>query len=172
MTTTIGASTSYPTTVPSLSETADIQVALRLLAYGTSSEPANDAGIIANSVFGKIKYPIQPNPVTKNSTATLTIAELLKYIVVSSPSSAINLTLPTGALSDSGITATGPVLAPNNSSFEWSIINTSSTAGATVTILPDTGHTIVGSAVVAIGTSAKFKTRKTATDTFVTYRIS
>jgi hypothetical protein len=55
MPTNIGTSTSYQAQAPSLSEVADIQVALRLLGYGTSSEPANDAGISANSVFGKIR---------------------------------------------------------------------------------------------------------------------
>lgn len=55
MTTTIGPSTSYQATVPALNEVADIQVALRLLAYGTPSDPPNNAGIAANSVFGKIR---------------------------------------------------------------------------------------------------------------------
>jgi hypothetical protein len=55
MTTTIGSSTSFPAIVPDLSATADIQVALRLLSYGTSSNPANDAAIETNSVFGKIR---------------------------------------------------------------------------------------------------------------------
>jgi hypothetical protein len=55
MTTSVGASTSYQLTVPSLSETADIQVALRLLSYGSSTDPANDAAIGANSLTGYIK---------------------------------------------------------------------------------------------------------------------
>jgi hypothetical protein len=55
MTTTIGPSTPYQLTVPALSETADIQVALRLLSYGTSGDPANDAGISSNSLVGYLK---------------------------------------------------------------------------------------------------------------------
>jgi hypothetical protein len=55
MPTNIGTSTSYIATVPALSESADIQVALRLLGYGSATEPINDAAISANSVFGKIR---------------------------------------------------------------------------------------------------------------------
>ena len=55
MTTTIGPSTPYQLTVPALSETADIQVALRLLSYGTSGDPANDAAIASNSLVGYLK---------------------------------------------------------------------------------------------------------------------
>jgi len=169
MTTSIGSSTSYAATVPALTEVADIQVALRLLAYGTSSDPANNAGIATNSVFGKIIYEVQPSPTAVNSTATLTIAQLLTYIITSAPTGAINLTLPTGTLSETGIQGAGTA-SPNNTAFDWSIINTSSTTGAT--LVAGTAHTIVGSATVAIGTSARFRTRKTATNTFVTYRIA
>jgi len=35
-----------------------------------------------------------------------------------------------------------------------------------------TAHTYVGNATVAITTSATFRTRKTAANTYVTYRIS
>lgn len=51
----IGTSTSYQTFAPLLSEVADIQVALRLVSYGTSSEPADNAAISSNSIFGKIR---------------------------------------------------------------------------------------------------------------------
>jgi hypothetical protein len=59
---------------------------------------------------------------------------------------------------------------PINGCFDWSIINTGTSSGA-VTLLAGTAHTIVGAAVVAIGTSAGFRTRKTAANTYVTYRI-
>jgi hypothetical protein len=55
MTTNIGSNTSFPAIVPDLTDTADIQVALRLLSYGLSSEPADNAAIETNSVFGKIR---------------------------------------------------------------------------------------------------------------------
>jgi hypothetical protein len=55
MTTNIGSSTSFAAIVPDLTDTADIQVALRLLSYGLSSDPADNAAIGTNSVFGKIR---------------------------------------------------------------------------------------------------------------------
>jgi hypothetical protein len=55
-------------------------------------------------------------------------------------------------------------------SFDWSVINLGSASGA-VTMTAGTDHTYVGSATVAIATSALFRTRKTAANTFVTYRV-
>lgn len=55
----IGSSTSYQLSVPALSDTADIQVALRLLAYGQSTDPTNDADIETNSLAGYLK-PLAP----------------------------------------------------------------------------------------------------------------
>lgn len=168
MTTSIGSSTSYPATVPALSEVADIQVALRLLAYGSATDPANDAAISTSSVFGKIIYRVQPNVTAITSTtATLTIAQLLTYIVQVTQTAAVTLTLPTGSLSDAGVQSG---TAANNTSFDWSIINTGTSLGA-ITVNAGTNHTLVGSGSIAIGTSARFRTRKTATNTFVTYRI-
>jgi len=168
MTTNIGSSTSFPAIAPSLSETADIQVALRLLSYGISTEPTADTDITINSIFGNIKYGVQPAPTTLSTTQTLTISQLLTKIIQASPTEAINLTLPSGSSVDSGIYVGTTV----NVSFDWSVINTSSTSGAVVTILAATGNTIVGSPTVAIGTSGIFRTRKTASNTFITYRIS
>ena len=109
----------------------------------------------------------QPAPTAIAASATLTIAQLLTGIVTTSGTVAITLTLPTGTLTDAGVT--GPAL-PVNGSFDWAVINTGTSSGA-VTVAAATGHTIVGSAAVAIGSSAGFRTRKTAANTFVTYRV-
>ena len=109
----------------------------------------------------------QPTPTAIAATATLTIAQLLTLIVTTSGTVAITLTLPTGALCDAGIVA--PAM-PAGGCFDWAVINTGTSAGA-VTVAAGTAHTIVGSAAVAIGTSAGFRTRKTAAATFVTYRM-
>ena len=116
---------------------------------------------------GKAFFGVQPAPIAKSATATLTIAELLTGIVTTSGTAAITLTLPTGTLTDAGVIA--PAL-PVNGCFDWAIINTGTSSGA-VTVAAGTGHTPVGSATVAIGTSAGFRTRKTAANTFVTYRL-
>lgn len=116
---------------------------------------------------GKGDFGQQPTPTAKAASATFAIAELLTGIVTTSGTAAITLTLPTGALTDAGVTA--PAL-PLNACFDWAIINTGTSAGA-VTVAAGTGHTLVGGATVTIGTSAGFRTRKTAANTFVTYRV-
>ena len=110
----------------------------------------------------------QPAPTAKTADATLTIAELLTRIVTATSAAAVALTLPTGTLTDAGFFGG---LAKVGDSFEWSVINLGSSSGA-VTMTAGTGHTYVGAAVVAISTSAVFRSRKTAANTFVTYRIS
>ena len=116
---------------------------------------------------GKGFFDQQPAPTALAASATLTIAQLLTGIVIPSGTVAITLTLPTGTLTDAGIA--GPAL-PINGSFDWAVINTGTSSGA-VTVAAGTAHTLVGSAAVAIGTSAGFRTRKTAGNTFVTYRV-
>lgn len=108
----------------------------------------------------------QPTPTAKTGDATLTIAELLTGIVTATSASAVALTLPTGTLTDAGMGAFAIGQA-----FEWTVINLGSASGA-VTMTAGTDHTYVGNATVAISTSARFRTRKTAANTFVTYRIS
>ena len=56
-----------------------------------------------------------------------------------------------------------------NDSFDWSAI---ATGANSFTVTASTGHTIVGSGVVATVTSGRFRTRKTAANTFVTYRLA
>lgn len=111
-------------------------------------------------------YKQAPAPTAKTANASLAIAELLTKIVTAASASAVALTLPTGTLTDAGLSA-----MPVNYSFDWSVINLGSSSGA-VTMTAGADHTYVGNAVVAISTSATFRTRKTAANTFVTYRIS
>ena len=126
------------------------------------------AGGSTTNLVGTSGYQIQPTITTLSATATLTIAQLLTYIIQVTSASAVALTLPTGTLTDAGVLNGLGVV---NNSFAWRIINTGSASGA-VTLSAGTGHTYVGSVTVAIGTSAQFQTVKTATNTFVTYRIA
>lgn len=108
-------------------------------------------------------YGYQTTPGTLNATGTLTVALVTGGIVTSSTAAAVTATLDTGALFDAGID-----IAVDDS-FEWVAINTGGTNAFTVTA--STGHTIVGAGAVALSSSGRFRTRKTAADTFVTYRI-
>jgi hypothetical protein len=126
------------------------------------------AGGSTTNLVGTSNYQIQPTITTLSATATLTIAQLLTYIVQVTSATAVTLTLPTGTLTDAGILNGLGVV---NNSFTWTVINTGSASGA-ITVSAGTAHTIVGSTAIAIGTSATFRTVKTATNTFVTYRIA
>ncbi len=120
----------------------------------------------------------QPAPATATTAATLTAAQLLTGILNATPTATgatVAYTLPTGALMDAAVTF------GINDSFDWVCINNALAAADTITITAGTGHTIVGGPIVQslhvstggiTGYSAVFRTRKTAADTFVTYRIS
>ncbi len=122
---------------------------------------------LANPQFTGTAFFAQPTPTSLSATATLTIAQLLTLIINATGTTAKNFTLPTGTLTDAGIL--GGALAVGQA-FEWYLINTGTSSG-TATLLAGTGHTIVGAALTAIGTSSRWFTRKTAANTFVTYRI-
>lgn len=112
-------------------------------------------------------FRIQDAPTAKTANATLTVAELRTRIVAVTSATAVALTLPIGTLTDAGFTS-----LPAGGSFDWSVINLGSSSGAVTMTAAATGHTYVGAAVVAIATSALFRTRKTAAGTFITYRVS
>ena len=106
---------------------------------------------------------LQGAPGVLNASGDLTAAMILSGIVTSTTAAAVTADLSTGALLDAAVTmAIGD-------SFDWSAINTGGANAFTVTA--STGHTVVGAGAVAASTSGLFRTRKTAADTFVTYRI-
>jgi hypothetical protein len=110
------------------------------------------------------KYQTQDTPGVLNATGTITPAMILSGILTSTTAAAVAGTLPTGAVLDAASEfAVGD-------SFDWSVIATGANA-FTVTAAA-TGHTVVGTGAVATVTSATWRTRKTAADTFVSYRLS
>jgi hypothetical protein len=77
----------------------------------------------------------------------------------------VTATLDTGAIMDTaGTFAIGDYV-------DWSVINTGAAAAFTVTAAAS-GHTVVGAGAVALSTSGRFRTLKTAANTFVSYRLS
>lgn len=112
---------------------------------------------------------IQASPATLNATGTLTIAQLLNGIVTSTTAAAVAATLPLGTSIEAESALTDGGLLQVDESFRWNVINT---GGANAfTLQANTGHTIVGNAAVAASSSAEFLTRKTAANTYVTYRL-
>jgi len=113
-------------------------------------------------IYDRANY--QTTPGALNATGTLTAALILGGIVTSSTAAAVTATLDTGAIMDAVIDM------DVDDSFVWSAINTGDANAFTVTAAAS-GHTIVGAGAVAASTSGRFLTRKTAADTYVTYRI-
>lgn len=104
-------------------------------------------------------------PTNSNTSTTATAASLLTGIRTGTPSSNNDLQMPTGTDLDAAF-----VSLANDQSFEWSAINLST--NHTITVTANTDHTVVGNMVVAVSTSARFTSRKTAANTFITYRIA
>ena len=138
------------------------------LAWQNSSSVNLTGGTVSNLQNLTTVFSAQPTPSAINASATLTIAELFTRIITTNSATAVAFTLPTGTLTDAGILG-GQLLI--DQSFDWNIVNTGSAVG-TVTVSGGTGNTLVGSGAVAITTSATFRTRKTAANTFVTYRVA
>jgi len=130
----------------------------KLVLFGKTALFQDDQGVAIQITAGTVAI---------NATATMTIANILTRLVTSTTAAAVVATLPTGANSDLGFTGDNALAA--NDSFEWTAINTGANA---FTVTANTGHTVVGAGAVAAGTSGRFLTRKTAADTFVTYRLA
>ena len=108
-------------------------------------------------------WQVQVDPVAVNVTGAVSAAAILGGIVTSTTAAAVAGTVPTGAVMDAAANM------QINDAVDWSVIATGANA-FTVTAAAS-GHTLVGTAVVATLTSGHFRTRKTAAATYVTYRV-
>jgi len=110
-----------------------------------------------------LKTKAQDTPGVLNATGALTAAMMVTGVVTSTTAAAVAGTMPTGTVMDAALDfAIGD-------SFDWSVIATGASA---FTVTAATAHTIVGDGVVATATSGLFRTKKTAANTFVTYRLA
>jgi len=103
----------------------------------------------------------QPAPGVLDVTGPLTTA-LITTGIVTSAAAAVTATLDTGTVMDAALDMVV------DESFEWAAIKVGANA---FTVTAAAGHTLEGSGVVATATSALFRTRKTAVNTFVTSRL-
>jgi len=163
-----------PTTSPA--DAAQVWVADEGGAAGIASLHMRDE-VGSSGPVGFKNQSTQPTPTAKTTDVTLTVAELLAKIITGTHAAGATqtYTLPTGTLTDAGGTF------GVDACFDWSLINLSTASADTITIGAGADHTIVGNPVVqsayettggVMGNSATFRTRKTAANTFVTYRIS
>lgn len=123
--------------------------------YGTATI---DSHLTVDGTF----YRYQAAPTSKSTTATLTGVELLTGILNTTGTS-YTVTVPTGT----NIDAVSSFLGVDDS-FDWIVINS---ASGTITIAAN-GNTTMGTLTVLTGISARFRFRKTATNTYTIYRIS
>ena len=102
------------------------------------------------------------------STGTIAAADLAAGLVTvdSGGTDAGTYSLAAASLVDALVTS-----AKVNSAFDFCIVNLGDNAANDVTI-SGTGWTVVGSAVIADGTSAHYRARKTGTAAWTCYRLS
>jgi hypothetical protein len=122
---------------------------------------------VAPTISNTGNWQPQPAPanITDGGSMAASPSEVLTGIVTATPTASRNIQLPTGASLD---------LASEwaiNDSFDFTVITLAAFA---LTVTVNTGVTIVGAAATAAtsGSTARFRMRKTAADTFIAYRIA
>jgi hypothetical protein len=107
-----------------------------------------------------------PAPASITAAATLTNANIQGQIIVATGSGPYTVTMPLGTTLETLIPWSG-----TNLGYDFTIINNS---GDDLTVAVNTGVTAVGLLVVPTfgNTSAGFRIRRTAANTFVLYRLS
>lgn len=139
-----------------------------LLIGSTTDDGTNKLQVTGGAYFSGNIFRGQSAPAAKTTVVTLTSSELLGKIITGTPSAGNTAyTLPLGTDLE---TALGGSPA-TNTSFDWSLINLA-TGSNTITLTANTGHTIVGNGLINISSSALWRTRRSAANTFITYRIS
>jgi hypothetical protein len=103
-----------------------------------------------------------PAPASISTTATLTNANIQGQIINTTGTS-YTVTMPLGTTLETLVS-----WAAVNLGYDFTVINT---ASGTITMAINTGVTSLGGLTIATGTSAQFRIRRTATNTFVLYRM-
>ena len=130
---------------------------------------------IGDGNTGEILFVAQPTPTSiAAGNAQLTAAQLATKILLGSPgTSAAAYTLPTAALTDAAFPS-----MPNNSSFDFTVINVDGSSSGVITMTTATGWTIGTSGsqglmtvAATAGTSISFRARKTGDAAWALYRL-
>jgi hypothetical protein len=148
-------------------QVAPLQALIEPVATNTSNIETLTANL-GSILYNNVMYKYHSASATQHTTATLTIDQMLKTIVICTSSSSITLTLPNNTSTQNGM-KDGSSEATFNSGFEWSMLNTG-TEG--VIIAGGLNHGIYGRAVVNADTSARFYTKIGGGSAAYTYRLS
>ena len=107
-------------------------------------------------------------PATATDTATLTAAQVLNGIILSTPTAAAAYTLPTVANLEAALSS-----AIVGNTVDFVVVNLAS-SNYDITMTTNTGWTVTGGGVVVVqeASSAQFRARKTGTGTWQLYRIA
>ena len=121
--------------------------------------------------INEVDFTVVAAPATATVTATLTAAQVLSGLVLGSPgTSAASYTLPTVADLETAMpSATKPGV-----SFNFSVLNVDGSSSGVITLVTNTGWTLVGlmTVVATAGTAQAFRARKTGDGAWSLYRIA
>jgi uncharacterized metal-binding protein len=133
-------------------------------AVAIALETTSAAGILTALVIANNTGGLgQPAPVAVNATATITTTDMVpEAIFTSTTASAVAATTPTGTQ----LSAQVPSVQVGGS-FDFYVINTGSNA---FTVTAGTDVTVTGAAVAA-ASSGHFRAKRTASTTWVIYRL-
>jgi len=121
----------------------------------------DSAGNVIVSTGAVVVYA--PAPAAISAAATLTNANIQAQII-SATGTTYTITMPLGTGLETLIA--WPV---SNLGYDFTVINT---ATGIITMAVNTGVTSLGSLIIAAATSAQFRIRRTAANTFILYRLS
>lgn len=123
---------------------------------------------VGDGNLAEVALNVLPAPATATATANLTVAQLTNGIILGSPgASAASYTLPTVAALEAALGN-----AKVGSSFPVSVINVDGNGSGVITLVTNTGWTLVGLMTVAAtaGTAQLFRARKSGDGAWVLYR--
>lgn len=126
---------------------------------------------VGDGNVNEVEFTVVPAPATATVTATLTAAQTLNGILLGSPgATAASYTLPTVA----DIEAAMPSATKPGVSFDFSVINVDGNTSGVITLVTNTGWTLVGlmTVVATAGTAQAFRARKTGDGTWSLYRVA
>lgn len=105
---------------------------------------------------------VQRTPIAINAAGAIPLSAMANGVITSNSLLGITCTLPAGATIDAAMRMRV------DDSFDWCVMAVGLFG---FTVGTAAGHTIVGGATVGSGGAGTFRTRKTAANTFITYRI-
>lgn len=112
---------------------------------------------------------VQPTPTAFNATATLTAAQLLTGLITSTTAAAVSATLPLATDLDTAWNTWKGKAGIATDAFEFSVVN--STGTNPLTVLTNTGWTLVGNMVLTGAVSATFRCYKTAAGAWTIQKV-